>query len=432
MLKITYLFHSGFAIETSGSILIFDYWMDPSHAVATLLQSPKPFYVFASHFHEDHFAPAILEWRKTRGHITYLMSKDILRHRRAQKEDADVWLAKGGSWTDGTLSVHATGSTDSGVSWVVETEGLRLFHAGDLNNWYARFLPNASPGEIIHSEEMDEDVDPIQHEKRYLGELKDIRKLGHRFDVVMFPVDGRIGNGYTLGGRQFLERFDVGLFVPMHFAGSGFESAWRFREFAQARKVSFWEIQAEGDVIHVSHGGHRIIRPALLPSDGEAIMNLFAAARGIMVHSGNTQQWNNGYPNLQVVASDIERSGAYLIADDNRPTGYFAFLPSPDPTYRLIYEGHWRDDSLPYCVIHRIASLPEAHGIFSTIIKFALTLCPNLRMDTHRDNLIMQHLLKQHGFSYCGIIHLASGDERLAYQLLAPPASRAEGQGETS
>lgn len=45
------------------------------------------------------------------------------------------------------------------------------------------------------------------------------------FDIVMFPVDGRIGNGYTRGARQFVDQFHVGLFVPMHFVASGFKSA---------------------------------------------------------------------------------------------------------------------------------------------------------------------------------------------------------------
>ena len=65
--------------------------------------------------------------------------------------------------------------------------------------------------------EMEEVFNPIAHEKQFLGELKDIRKVADSFDVVMFPIDGRVGNGYTLGGRQFIERFKVGLFVPMHF-----------------------------------------------------------------------------------------------------------------------------------------------------------------------------------------------------------------------
>jgi L-ascorbate metabolism protein UlaG (beta-lactamase superfamily) len=250
-MTLTYIFHSGFVLETDKSILIFDYWLDLNGVVPPFLKKDKPVYVFSSHFHEDHFNRAIFEWRQQREGITYILSKDIYKHRRANKEDADVWLAKGGTWSDGTLSVWALGSTDSGVSWIIETEGKRIFHAGDLNNWYARFLPEAMPGETIYSEEFDEEIDPIAHEKQYLGELKDIRKITDSFDVVMFPIDGRIGNGYTLGGRQFIERFKVGLFVPMHFVASGFESAWRMKEFTDEKGIPFWEITREGETIEL-------------------------------------------------------------------------------------------------------------------------------------------------------------------------------------
>lgn len=250
-MKLTYVFHSCFVLEAEKSILLFDYWMDPKNVVALFLKKEKNIYVFSSHFHEDHFNRTIFEWRKQRQDTIYILSKDIYRHRRAQKEDADVWLAKGGTWTDGTLSVWASGSTDSGVSWIIETEGKRIFHAGDLNNWYARFLQDAKPGETIYSEEFDEEIDPIAHEKQYLGELKDIRKITDSFDVVMFPVDGRIGNGYTLGARQFTDRFKVGLLVPMHFVACGFESAWRMKEFTNEKDVAFWSISREGDTIEV-------------------------------------------------------------------------------------------------------------------------------------------------------------------------------------
>ena len=103
----------------------------------------------------------------------------------------------------------------------------------------------------LYSEEFDEEIDPIAHEKQYLGELKDIRKITDSFDVVMFPIDGRIGNGYTLGGRQFIERFKVGLFVPMHFVASGFESAWRMKEFTDEKGIPFWEISREGETISI-------------------------------------------------------------------------------------------------------------------------------------------------------------------------------------
>ena len=250
-MTLTYVFHCCFVLETDKSILIFDYWLDLNSVVPPFLKKDKPVYVFSSHFHEDHFNSVIFEWRKQREGITYILSKDIYKHRRATKEDADVWLAKGGTWSDGTISVWALGSTDSGVSWIIEIESHRIFHAGDLNNWYARFLPEAVPGETIYSEEFDEDIDPIAHEKQYLGELKDIRKITDSFDVVMFPIDGRIGNGYTLGGRQFIERFKVGLFVPMHFVASGFESAWRMKEFTDEKGIPFWEISREGETISI-------------------------------------------------------------------------------------------------------------------------------------------------------------------------------------
>ena len=250
-MKLTYIFHSGFVLETEQSIMVFDYWMDPSSVMEGVLRSEKPLYVFSSHFHEDHFTRDIFEWKKRKGNVTYILSKDILRHRRAAKEEADVWLAKGASWADERVSVKALGSTDVGVSWVIESEGKRFFHAGDLNNWYARFLPEAVPGQTIYSEEFEEDIDPIAHEKQYLGELKDIRKVADGFDIVMFPVDSRIGNGYTLGARQFIERFKVGLFVPMHFVAGGFEAAWRMEEFTEEKNIPFWKISREGETIEL-------------------------------------------------------------------------------------------------------------------------------------------------------------------------------------
>ena len=251
MMTLRYIFHSGFLLETARCILVFDYWMDPADVMSGYMNTCKHVYVFSSHFHEDHFTKAILRWKNSIPNITYILSKDILKRRRAQKEDADVWMAKGTVWEDENLKVSATGSNDSGVSWIVETEGKTIFHAGDLNNWYARFLPEAVPGQTIYSEEFEEDIDPIAHEKHYLGELKDIRKVTDSFDLVMFPIDGRIGTGYTLGGRQFIERFKVGMFVPMHFVASGFESSWRMKEFTDEKLIPFWEITKEGETIEI-------------------------------------------------------------------------------------------------------------------------------------------------------------------------------------
>ena len=212
-------------METERCILLFDFWKDPANVLPPILRSEKPLYVFSSHFHEDHFDRSILGWKTVKPDIVLILSKDILKHRRARKEDASVWLAKGGRWQDENVSVTAAGSNDSGVSWIVETEGRRLFHAGDLNNWYARFLTADFKGGLVHSPDFDKDVDPLHEEKMFLGELKDIGKITDSFDIAFFPVDGRTGNNYTRGARQFIGRFNVGLFVPMHFTTSGFRAS---------------------------------------------------------------------------------------------------------------------------------------------------------------------------------------------------------------
>ena len=162
---------------------------------------------------------------------------------------------------------------------------------------------------------------------------------------------------------------------------------------------------------------NRIIREAKL-TDMAEIMKVMAAAKIIMWQSGNMSQWGEGYPSETVIIADMERNGGFVIEDDSNVVGYFAFLSSPEPTYARIYEGAWLDDAQPYHVVHRIASYPEVHGIFSSIMSFCFSHDVNIRIDTHKDNHIIQHNIMKYGFSYCGIIYLANGDERLAYQKL--------------
>ena len=46
----------------------------------------------------------------------------------------------------------------------------------------------------------------------------------------------------------------------------------------------------------------------------------------------------------------------------------------------------------------------------------ALSKCPNLRIDTHQDNKVMQHVVEKHGFTRRGIIYIADGSPRIAYE----------------
>ena len=96
------------------------------------------------------------------------------------------------------------------------------------------------------------------------------------------------------------------------------------------------------------------------PQQVDDIMNVIAAAKQIMRQSGNLHQWADSYPSADVILHDIEVGGGYVVVDDGTIVGYFAFLPSPEPTYAKIYEGRWIEDTLPYHVVHRIASYPDA------------------------------------------------------------------------
>ena len=416
MIRLTYIFHSGFVVETAAGILVFDYWLDLANVLPKCLsrRGGRHVYVFASHFHKDHFTKDIFGWKQSLGSdVTYILSKDILKHSRADKGEADVWLAKGGTWADENIQVTATGSNDSGVSWIVETGGNRIFHAGDLCNWYARFLADGNKYRQPYSEELGEDIDPVAEEKRFLGELKDIQKIAKGFDLVMFPVDGRIGNGYTLGARQFIERFQVGMFVPMHFVLSGFESAWRMEPFCQEKHVPFWRIACEGDSIVLADGV--IIRHTRV-EDIPRLQALFSHARSFMLETGNPSQWTAAYPSEELLRKDIGSRDSYVVEDEKQTViATFVLRGGVDPTYDVIYEGRWLNDA-PYATIHRIASDGTRKGILHLAMQFAQLDYNNIRIDTHRDNQVMRNAIAKEGFVYCGIIHCWNGDERVAYQ----------------
>ena len=150
--------------------------------------------------------------------------------------------------------------------------------------------------------------------------------------------------------------------------------------------------------------------------DVSSILRVMDAARGIMRADGNLTQWANGYPAEQDILADIKQKIGYVLEKDGEIGAYFALMPSPEPTYSKIYDGEWLDDTLPYHVVHRLGSYPHVQGVFRSMLAFSFSADKNIRIDTHRDNRIMQHNLCINGFTYCGIIHLLSGDERLAYQ----------------
>lgn len=159
------------------------------------------------------------------------------------------------------------------------------------------------------------------------------------------------------------------------------------------------------------------IRPATC-SDIDTLMVLFECARKIMRESGNLTQWNGSYPTREIVLKDIADGHCHLLCDGETIIGTMALIPGPDPTYATI-EGDWPNDE-PYYVIHRIAAAAPGRGVAKEMLDWAFEFiagagCGTIRIDTHRDNRIMKHVLDKYGFTSCGVIYLADGAPRDAY-----------------
>ena len=149
--------------------------------------------------------------------------------------------------------------------------------------------------------------------------------------------------------------------------------------------------------------------------DMDRILPIYERARRYMRETGNPHQWKDSSPTCEQLEADIAQGNLYLITDEDGVQGVFALIFGEDDSYGYI-EGEWLNDA-PYATIHRVASAGKKPGILGICLDYCETRCRNLRIDTHEDNRIMQHLVEKHGFVRCGIIYLASnGEPRIAYQ----------------
>lgn len=161
----------------------------------------------------------------------------------------------------------------------------------------------------------------------------------------------------------------------------------------------------------------RIMRNAQL-HDIPEIMALYENARAFMRKNGNPTQWSGGYPAESLIRQDIAQNNCYVCLENNMLVGTFALILGEDPTYQIIEQGAWHYD-LPYGTIHRLASAEHARGISKTCFDFCLGKINYLRIDTHADNMPMQAAIARYGFQKCGIIHIADGTPRLAFDYYA-------------
>ena len=133
-----------------------------------------------------------------------------------------------------------------------------------------------------------------------------------------------------------------------------------------------------------------------------------------------SQQWQDGYPNPEVVQKDIEKGEGFVLVEGETIIGYSAILINDEPAYENI-EGNWLSND-DFVVVHRVAISEKylGKGFAKMIIKYIenFALSNNIysiKADTNFDNIAMMKIFENLGYNYCGEVYFR-GSPRKAYE----------------
>ena len=199
--KIWFLYNSGFAVQTERHFLLFDYWRNTPKGAgldrgvvdpAALLD--QDVVVFSSHSHGDHYNRDVFAWHTQIPRFRLILSDDF-------KAAEGAFLIKPGKSLElPDMRVDTLLSNDKGLAYIVETDDLRIYHAGDLNWWHWEGEPD------------DFNAKMAERYKKQIDLLS-----GKRIDLAFVPVDPRLGEQYAWGIDYLMQTADVRHAVPMHF-----------------------------------------------------------------------------------------------------------------------------------------------------------------------------------------------------------------------
>jgi len=156
-----------------------------------------------------------------------------------------------------------------------------------------------------------------------------------------------------------------------------------------------------------------------LPSDADRIWEILQEAIQKRKDEGSNQ-WQDGYPNPQIIVEDLEKNQGFVLTSENTVAGYCAIAINDEPAYDAI-EGTWitNDD---FVVFHRAAISKDYTGkglarvFFQYIENYALENgIYSVKADTNFDNEPMLYLFEKLGYVYCGEVSFR-GAPRKAYE----------------
>lgn len=133
-----------------------------------------------------------------------------------------------------------------------------------------------------------------------------------------------------------------------------------------------------------------------------------------------SNQWQDGYPNPELIQSDIENGYGFVLVEGKTILGYTAILINDEPEYDRL-EGEWLTSG-DFVVFHRVAILEKHLGkglakkMMHCIENFAKeNNIYSIKADTNHDNPAMMRLFEKLGYTYCGRVYFR-GSPRKAYE----------------
>lgn len=212
-MQVIFIHHSCFLVEVDDKVLIFDYFDGEKlngYTFTGKIPEYEPdtkIYMFASHSHKDHYDMDILRWAEKYTNIKYIFSKDIkISPNFLKKHGIDpmvrekvTFVSSDKQYKVDDLHIKTLRSTDAGVAFYVESNGISLYHAGDLNNWKWD-----GAGELTNG---------VQ-ERSYKFQIRMLKGLP--INLAFVPVDPRQGMYMYDGLEFFLQETEAEVVFPMH------------------------------------------------------------------------------------------------------------------------------------------------------------------------------------------------------------------------
>lgn len=133
-----------------------------------------------------------------------------------------------------------------------------------------------------------------------------------------------------------------------------------------------------------------------------------------------SNQWQDGYPNPEVIQKDIDKSAGFVLTEGDTIIGYTAVMINDEPEYANI-KGNWITNA-DFVVFHRVA-ISENHlgkGLAKKILTFIEEFAINnkiysIKADTNFDNSAMLSIFEKLGYTFCGEVSFR-GSPRKAFE----------------